>query len=356
MNEAPTITLDQKPWFKIEEPVQPKPHQSSSDAPVVVIPVAPMDWHLAVKLLRWISIFGRQPDIDLVVLCSTLLDEECRKCLEQAVRSPSIHTRIVVAKSVVEQGYFTAANGTHKAALDLMERDYPGRPMLWMEADCVVVDADWFAKIDQEYRACGKPFLGDIVPGEVSHMTGVAIYPHDWRKVAPILQQGEGWMPRWGWDSQAASQTLPQCRPSKTIRQVWRPPAFTRANWRAIVPEGCCLFHQDKSGTLIDVLCAVHSFDPIGMNAQIVDSTYATERHISNGAPSVVRLDSGAKVPPPQLGPTEILYVTCAKDIPFLHFSLQSVKRYARGFSGVSLVVPKAEWRLFEGFAAEFGC
>jgi hypothetical protein len=44
----------------------------------------------------------------------------------------------------------------------------------------------------------------------------------------------------------------------------------------------------------------------------------------------------------------EILIVTRAQDIPYLRYCVRSIALYARGFSGVTIIVPQAELKLFD--------
>lgn len=52
---------------------------------------------------------------------------------------------------------------------------------------------------------------------------------------------------------------------------------------------------------------------------------------------------------------TEILIVTYAADIPYLVHGLRSIKKFATGFSGTTLVVPVQEKIGFDQLAADFG-
>ena len=302
--------------------------------PVVIMPVSPMDWHLAVKCAAWMKFIARRADrYDLVFLCSTRLSAEDNKRLLDEAECPGINARVAIPDGVIEGGYFAAPNFMILAALELGERDFPGRPILWMEADCVPMHAGWLQEIAKEYAACGKPFLGDhALDTQIPHLTGNAVYPPNWRELAPLIAASIK-DPKWGWDSQAAPETFPQSARSKRIRQVWRPKPFTPLNWRGIVGDETALFHQDKTGSLIDSLADGVKMPTVN---QIEKSTYIES------------------VPAPAYGlnNVEILYVTCAKDIPFLQYSLQGVQKFAKGFRGVTVAVPQKEAKQFEWVAS----
>lgn len=297
-----------------------------------------MDWHLAVKWLRWANQLGSYLPYDLVILHSPALAALERHALVDAARSEDFTYYLIEAK-ITEAGYFGSPNQMFKAGLEVVELIFPGRPMLWCEADTVPIGKDWVDVISREYQDCGKPFLGDFVYGEINHMTGNGVYPPNWRELAPCLELLPGPDTRWGWDSQCAKETLPQAAKSTTIRQVWRPLPFTVETMKLVVPEGCALFHQCKDGTLIDAICEAEQYPPIPLHAQLELSTYETEKHIGSGPQ-----------PLKSMSVVEILIVTCARDIPFLEYCLASIDKYAKGFSGVRLVVPAAETPLFARF------
>ena len=301
---------------------------------VVMMPVCKSDWHLAVRVLAWMKMIHRRADgYDLVLVCSARLTDEERAALTEQFPS----ARVFNPQGVDETSYFTAPNFMVKAALELMESDYPGRPMLWMEADCVPMRAGWVQGIEAEYKACGKPFLGDHVLGvEVPHLTGVAVYPPDWRAKAPSLATAIK-KPDWGWDSQCSFETLPQSHRSKTIRQVWRPRPFLPETWRSVVGDDTLLFHQCKDGTLLDSVA----------EGLILPKPTQLEKSVYKEQPGVY-----GDTPPPKVFATvsnvEIFYVTYSKDIDFFRWSLDSVKKFAKGFTGITVAIPRNEEKLFE--------
>ena len=314
----------------------PVTDNSSLPSPVCVMPVSRMDWHLAFKWLKWASKISNLHDIPFIVLHAENLEPGHIAALGAAGAR-----EFRVARGIREEGFFIPANMMFKAALDLMEKEFPGSPLLWIEADTVPMDEHWYGNIAAEYAACGKPFLGDLcIQGQsIPHMTGNAVYHPGWRKFAPSLAQGPGFDMKWGWDSQCAKETFPCAAQSKTIRQVWRPEPFELETYQQVVPFGTALFHQCKDGTLIDVLCKEKHLDMIPMPDPVQHSGYQRE----------VALASVGNGTGP--GATEILIVTCRRDIAFLRYCLLSIEKYARGFAGVTIVVPEDEKALFADFA-----
>lgn len=321
--------------------------------PVVVITVARFDWNLAVKLLTWWAAMLRgQPNkTPVIALCSPDLTEEQRDALGD---SGLPNLSLVVAKNVKECGYFGGPNQMMKAALHFCENKLPDRAMIWMEADCVPTHANWVDSIMTEYRDCGRPFMGDVQRGGgIPHLTGVAVYHPNWRKLAPSLTALPGPIVEMGWDSQCAHDILPRSHIAKTIQQIWRPPLPITAEWAAknIRPE-TALFHQCKDGSLIDVLCLQRGLPLIPLEKALCESTYETDkakfsdiglRGTTLVAPRPVKAGKAR-------GGCEILIVSCKRDVELLDYCLRSIKKYATGFSGVTLAVPVADVRHFQKF------
>ncbi len=53
---------------------------------------------------------------------------------------------------------------------------------------------------------------------------------------------------------------------------------------------------------------------------------------------------------------TEILIATWSKDIDYLVWNLKSIRKFASGFEGTTLLVAEQETPLFDPIASEFGC
>lgn len=299
-----------------------------------VLAVAGPDAHLAIKLLRWVRLLRGavkpEDQYPLVVFHAKGLDEKAVEMLREAAGPGIIFT---TPPEVYEYGYAPSANYQFRSALEMVEATYPGAAMLWLEADTVPMRPTWFAEIVAEYRACGRPFMGDFVPQRrgIDHMTGVAVYPPNWRELAPSLAILPQPRPHQGWDSMCAHEIVPQMARSKTIQQTWRPPPIT-PQWiaRHVRPE-CALFHQCKDGTFIDALTEIAGETRIPLGAAFAPSSYPLTAPQVAHAPRV-----------------EILIVTFARDMEFLRYCLKSIRLYASGFHGVTIVVPSHEVGLYD--------
>lgn len=306
--------------------------------PVVVLPVSRPDFHLAVKWLKWARVirqFGTVTDnYNLIVLPAASVGHSDTEFLRGIISGVAGWGVLPITEHYErpDLGYAAAANFMFRSALETVERLHPGRPMLWVEADTTVTRASWVREIANEYEHCGQVFMGDFHPhGTIPHMTGNAVYGPQWREAAPSLAALPGPNPRQGWDSACAFQTVPQMHKAKTIQQVWICPRFTESNVNSIVRPETALFHRCKDGSLIDVLAARAGLAPIPLSAPLCPPTPTVGDPVPEGPR------------PPRVPRVQIMIVTCAKDMEFLRYCLKSVRQFAHGFAGVTLVVPEQE-------------
>lgn len=225
---------------------------------ITVLGFSDKDFHLALIWLRWVSWLcmkegGASQDLTLVLFGTRRITtvqwddlhrfhyhSECMFKLEP-----------VVCRDERETGYPSSANHLFYRALKYCEAKYPTEPVLWAEADTVALRPGWAQAIDEEYRSCGKPFMGFRAQSLGPHMAGNGVYPFDWRKQAPcmddILSLGEAW------DTACSREIVPKMAVAKTIHQVWRP---KKIDYRfvSMISKEAALFHQDKSGVMPGLL------------------------------------------------------------------------------------------------------
>lgn len=312
--------------------------------PVVVLPVSKPDFHLACKWLKWVSALGCQPGstpFDLLVVVANSVEPEHIAEIPIPAPESAILCSIIRVRERYERpdlGYAAAANHLFRSCLEAAEEHYSGYPVIFCEADTTPTRPTWFADIAAEYAACGRPFMGDYHwEGAIPHMTGNAVYAHNWRQLAPSLAALPGPRPEQGWDTSCAHQTVPQMARASTIQQQWICPPFTDENVVRILRRDTALFHRCKDGTLIDVLARRLGIPPIPLGVPLCAP-------VGRSAQPATLTASVA----PRRPVVQILIVTHAKDIDFLKYCLQSIRQFATGFAGVTLVVPDHERRLFE--------
>ena len=204
---------------------------------VCAIGVSRKDAHLAATWLQWVAML-RPITLRVCYTRNTLPDEQ-------------------------EHGYPGSASHLFVRTMEQVERDYPGHPVLWVEADAIPTRPTWFEEIEAEYQAIGSPFMGHLeLKVNPPHMAGVAVYPPNWRELSPMLAKSHTAPDtrQWGrgkgqaFDVYAAPEVLPQAKQSQRIQQVWNCPRITDQNFDTIVKPETALFHQCKTGALIDVL------------------------------------------------------------------------------------------------------
>lgn len=326
---------------------------------VVVVPVARCEWHLAIKLLKWMTMLGHG-DYPLVVFCAPKLSGTEAEALVPASGGKATLARA----NFKDTGYYGGANRMFKGALDYCEQHHPGKMMLWIETDAVPMRSFWVEDILDEYRGCGQPFMGDIHLCAVNHMTGNGCWAPEWRTIAPSLAALPAPDPEWGWDTMCADDTFPRCHRAKTIQQVWRPQLPITLEWHdANIRVGTVLFHQVKDGSLIDVLCRMQGRSLIPDLKALEESSYAKGRQTPS--PFEKRLSPQQKhiagiperprnripigdIKTEAMAGVAIMVVSYKKEIEFLKYCLKAIDKYASGFCEVVVCVPEQERGSFD--------
>jgi hypothetical protein len=135
------------------------------------------------------------------------------------------------------------------------------RPYLHLEMDALPARATAFAELETEYKAGGKPFMGDRVENgrHPIHMSGVAIYPADVIGNSKLLGAID-WncypMPaskrKLAWDIAAAPEVVPKAHFTPLIQHAYQ---YTPECHAVELYNGsAALFHQCKCGCLIERL------------------------------------------------------------------------------------------------------
>jgi hypothetical protein len=236
-------------------------------APLIgVLGVSHIDFVCAEQWLGWRKQLVKQGNIPggrLVVAMTQRLSPQQRDLLVSASGGGDDITWYVLPTEN-EAGYPRSGCHLFVSALDFCNVTFPGSPVLWIEADAIPMRSGWFQAIALEYGGCGKPFMGVIERNAGDfHMAGVAVYPANWRELAPKLAESVNatdvaqFGPTHGqaFDVYAKDQTTPLCAEAKTIQQFWRPQHPIREPWaKEFIKPETALFHQCKDGSLIAVL------------------------------------------------------------------------------------------------------
>jgi hypothetical protein len=182
----------------------------------------------------------------------------------------------------------------------------PGRdPWFWMEADCVPTHSKWLDDIEAEYRYCGKTILGVInktfdASGKANgeHVTGVAVYPHDFLSQCPPLKSIVNATAEYrrsahcppAFDCYIAPYTVHNCAKSHTIKHYWKSYDFVeyngqivckfRKNYGAsnIVDLNAAVIHGAKDFSLLDILQR-RLANPLTSTIPVIMKENACSRH-----------------------------------------------------------------------------
>lgn len=137
-------------------------------------------------------------------------------------------------------------------------------PWTFLEPDCILLTSDALDTWDREYRAYGKPFMGELRPAHdvtPDYLTGNMVLPKDALLLAPMLARRglskDG--VELAFDIVAAHQTLPQAHLTKLLQQVPKPRDgeghhFPDQESLKIIRDGAVMFHPVKDGSLIERL------------------------------------------------------------------------------------------------------
>jgi hypothetical protein len=219
---------------------------------VIAMGVCHRDVELAALWLRWVVHLGFKGRM-LVVFTH-------RTDPAPLIAAIAGTTRIGVVRCPDEQerGYPGSASHLFLRTIEEVEKRFPGKAVFWVEPDTVPMKPGWNEEIVAEYQTCGKPFLGMRVGTKFPHLSGNAIYPANWRELAPSIADVLNapdyrlWGPGKGqpWDVYCRHDTTPQMAESKLMQQTWKERDARGTRLKEIRPE-TCLFHQDKAGALI---------------------------------------------------------------------------------------------------------
>lgn len=306
---------------------------------VVVLHVCRSDHNLAVKWLKWARVLADTGSpYRLVVFVAKSVETALVQQLAKIIDGWGA-ARIEIVPELYEHpelGYASMANFAFRSALEMTERLFPGVPTLWVESDAIPTNPFWVYDIVNEYERSGMPVLGDFHPlGAIPHVTGNAVYPANWRELLPSFADLPNPRPEQGWDTLCSHETVPLSARSGRIQQVWITPKFTDQTVKMVHPW-TSLFHRCKDGSLIDVLAKRMGYSPIPLDRPVCGPAPVAPRSIK--APA---------------GGMEILIVSFRRDHEMVDYCLKSIRKYCRGFSGVTLAVPSDDARFFQKFVRD---
>lgn len=229
---------------------------------VIAMGVSHRDLELAKLWLKWVEFLSNLPGavpMDVLVVYTHRVKEP------PVFQLNGYNMRPMVVRCVDEDegGYPRSASHLFLRTLESAERRFPGYAVCWCEPDTVPIRPTWFAEIAADYQACGKPFFGAKVGTRFPHCAGNAVYPHNWRELAPSIANVLSapdyrlWGPGKGqpWDVYCRHETTPQMAESRLWQHDWKERDVRGTRLKDIRPE-TAIFHQDKAGALIREIAA----------------------------------------------------------------------------------------------------
>lgn len=234
---------------------------------LTVIPFHKGDATLALQLLQFMQQLDKGKELSsrhvLLAFDQTVPDD-----VVQGIQAVAKDTFKVVRKMQVQipddrQGWPKGPNYMFQAVAQQM-KETSKLPWLWLEPDCTPLAANWLVMLEEEYEASPKLFMGAMIKGiagrkEVSHMSGVGIYPPnalDYVSNAAVFDTA--------FDLALADPILPRMQNTPLIQHNWgtneNPPTFVPERNLTMPKEVCdlklispkaVLFHRCKDGSLM---------------------------------------------------------------------------------------------------------
>ena len=218
---------------------------------VCVLPFCAADEHRFRLLLDWIAELGMVKGKALVVAPgSTIISSELTQQVEAAFE---VCDFLFTPFDLPKEAWPTGANWMFLKAAEYCRRKQWD---FWFnEPDCIPLRPGWFEAIRDEYRACGKPYMGFIEPGTGDyprHLTGNAAYHHS------VFHHFRADKLGVAWDIAMADVLTPLAHPTRLFHQEFgpldHPPVFHTVDDLRRIPKEAVVFHRNKDGSLIRVL------------------------------------------------------------------------------------------------------
>lgn len=290
--------------------------------------------------MQWCMELERKLDYHAVLS----YDDHTPKQLVEAVKNAASQLFRITSDHRYDAPFETtwpmAPNHAWQQAAWNIHRNHPREFWFWWEADATPLRAGWLKDIEAAHLAGKNPFSGHIVQG-MGHFNGVAVYPPNICDYAPnaMFCRAAAWDVVLRDDTAgkvtALNDLILHCwnldKDGKPTNGAGREPTFrTEAEMLDLIDFHAGLFHRCKDGSLMDRI-REHNAKKISANPTRINVPQFVQT-----AQIVVE-----EPPAPQpVGKTEILIVSYEKDYDWLKYCLKSCVKHARGFHGITVVVP----------------
>lgn len=310
---------------------------------ILVLPLCNKDATLAYKNLQWIHELDGKLNHPCIVSYEDGTDPAKVSAMLALASETFIDVKDFHYPEATSKNWPAGANWAWQNVARYIPMVYTKEePWLFLEADATPLKKGWLDTLEQEYRKGGKPFMGHIVQ-DMGHMNGVAIYPNhvSWFARKPFLVEQSAWdvslmeetielthnanhliQHCWG----LASNDMPQHRGDDPVASFRDTGHMLR-----VVDPNAVLFHRCKDGSLIDCL------------SQMNQPNWKPE-----STKPIITVPVKEEEPLPPQPKTEIFIVTYSKDSEWLKHCLRSIRKFARGFSGVTVAAPSRDLNVIQ--------
>ena len=231
---------------------------------ICCFPVFSGDAERLSKLLAWILELGGCKNHCAAIVCDAGMPASGVFELRDLALKSFLDVRIVSTEESVA-AYPNGPNDLFLTAAKFAKSN--NKPWLFLEPDAVPLCSEWLDKLDEEYKSCGKPYMGKLVPCNHPqlpkiHMTGVGIYP---ASAYDLLSERVSSNMGCAFDMAIYEIVVPLCFSSELFQHLWGqdgdPPTFsskripgTSTFGLDYLQQKAVVFHRTKDGTLIDLL------------------------------------------------------------------------------------------------------
>lgn len=150
---------------------------------MLVLPVCNKDADLMLKNVEWMFELDGKSPFDALLSYDHSLDNGWIVRLRAAAEKAFSKVHLFVYPTPPATNWPAGPNWAFQRVAFHMKT--VNRPWLFNEADACPLKAGWLSTIQEEYLNCGKPIMGNIVPG-MGHMNGAGIYPANFPELSPI--------------------------------------------------------------------------------------------------------------------------------------------------------------------------
>lgn len=227
---------------------------------ILVFPFHPGDIRQAEAWMRWTLELGAGRNHSIILMPAKQVADFAviRQLSEQAFQKVDV---LPDAEGIT--GHPEGPNSMMRQSVWHMQTANLG-PWTNCEPDCILLASDSIDVWEREYRAYGKPFMGELRPAHdvtPDYLTGNMVLPKDALLLAPMLARRglskDG--VELAFDIVAARETLPQAHLTKLLQQVPKPRdgeghSFPDQDSLKIIRDGAVMFHPCKDFSLIERL------------------------------------------------------------------------------------------------------